>query len=79
MERLFRFGAIGILAATLLGLQFEPVSAGPRPHVYLFRGLADIFSTGMDTLTEELKKNGVYATSYSHTEWKAVADRAAAD
>lgn len=33
----------------------------------------------MDTLTEELKKNGVYATSHSHTEWKAVADRAAAD
>ena len=33
----------------------------------------------MDTLTEELKKNGVYATSHSHTEWKAVADRAAGD
>ena len=36
MERLFRFGAIGILAATLLGLQFEPLSAGPRPQFIFF-------------------------------------------
>jgi surfactin synthase thioesterase subunit len=80
MKHRFRFGAIAILAAaTLLGLSFESVGAGPRPHVYLFRGLADIFSAGMDTLTEELKKSGVYATSHSHTNWKAIADRAAVD
>jgi hypothetical protein len=80
MKHWSRFGAIAVLAATtLLGLRFELASAGPRPHVYLFRGLADIFSTGMDTLTEELKKSGVYATSHSHTDWKAIADRAAAD
>jgi hypothetical protein len=47
--------------------------------VYLFRGLADIFSTGMDTLTDELNRRGVYATSHSHTEWQALADKAAAD
>jgi thioesterase domain-containing protein len=41
--------------------------------------LADIFSAGMDTLTEELKKSGVYATSHSESTWKAVADRAVAD
>jgi alpha-beta hydrolase superfamily lysophospholipase len=80
MKRSFRFGAIAMLAATtLLGLQFKGAIAGPRPHVYLFRGLADIFSAGMDTLTEELKKNGVYATSYSQTNWKPISDRAAAD
>jgi thioesterase domain-containing protein len=80
MKHWFRFGAIAILAATtLLGLSFESVGAGPRPHVYLFRGLADIFSAGIDTLTEELKKSGVYATSHSEGTWKAVADRAVAD
>jgi hypothetical protein len=80
MKRSFRFGAIAMLAATtLLGLQFKGAIAGPRPHVYLFRGLADIFSAGMDTLTEELKKNGVYATSHSQANWKPIADRAAAD
>jgi hypothetical protein len=80
MKRWFRFGAIAMLAATIpLGLELDSAIAGPRPHVYLFRGLADIFSTGMDTLTEELKKSGVYATSHSQTNWKAIADRAAAD
>jgi len=36
------------------------------------------FSTGMDTLADELNKRGVYATSHSHTDWKRIADRAAA-
>jgi len=53
--------------------------AQPRAHVYLFRGLADIFSQGMDTLADELNKRGVYATSHSHTDWKSIADRAALD
>jgi len=37
------------------------------------------FQTGMDTLADELSKHGVHATSHSHTDWKAIADRAAAD
>jgi alpha-beta hydrolase superfamily lysophospholipase len=53
--------------------------AQPRPHVYLFRGLADIFSTGMDTLADELNKHGVHATSHSHTDWQEIADQAAGD
>ncbi len=80
MKRWFRLVAIGILAiATLFGLGFRPGIAQPHPHVYLFRGLADVFSTGMDTLADELNKLGVHATSHSHTDWKAIADRAAAD
>jgi hypothetical protein len=50
-----------------------------RAHVYLFRGLADVFSTGMDTLADELNNRGVNATSHSHTDWKSIADKAAAD
>jgi len=53
--------------------------AQSRAHVYLFRGLADVFSTGMDTLADELNRRGVHATSHSHTDWKVIADRAAAD
>ena len=80
MKRCFRLVAIGTLAiATPLGLGFRPGLAASHPHVYLFRGLADVFSTGMDTLADELSKHGVHATSHSHTDWKAIADRAAAD
>jgi len=74
-----RLAAIALLAVALTAGLASPAKANSRAHVYLFRGLADIFSTGMDVLTEELTRRGVYATSHSHTEWKALADRAAAD
>ena len=80
MKRWFRLVAIGALAiATPLALGFRPGIAESHPHVYLFRGLADVFSTGMDTLAGELNKHGVRATSHSHGDWKAIADRAIAD
>src|SRR5262249_53227771 len=49
-----------------------------REHVYLFRGLADVFSLGMNTLADELNQRGVYATAHSHTDWKPLADKAVA-
>jgi len=80
MKRQFCSVAIGaLLMMTLFDLAFGTAIASSRPHVYLFRGLADVFSTGMDTLADELNKHRVYATSHSHTEWKTIADRAAAD
>jgi Thioesterase domain len=73
---------VAIALATLaicLAYGSQPVRAASRAHVYLFRGLADIFSTGMDVLTDELNRRGVYATSHSHTDWKSLADQAAAN
>jgi len=51
----------------------------PRAHVYLLRGLLNIFSLGMDTLAEELKGRDVYATVHSYSEWQTLADQATAD
>jgi Thioesterase domain len=51
--------------------------AQSRAHVYLFRGLGDVFSLGMDTLADELSKRGVDASSHSHNEWKSIADKVA--
>jgi alpha-beta hydrolase superfamily lysophospholipase len=80
MRRGFRLVAIGIIGAVIaFAAGLRPGMAQPRAHVYLFRGLADVFSTGMDTLAEELNKRGVYATSYNHADWKTLADKAAAD
>jgi pimeloyl-ACP methyl ester carboxylesterase len=79
MRRWLRFVAIATLAAAaMLGLALRSGIGQSQPHVYIFRGLADIFSTGMDVLALELNKRGVYATSHSHTNWKVIADRAAA-
>src|ERR1700722_14820677 len=75
-----RFVAIGLLSLmTAVALGSSRGMTQSRAHVYLFRGLADVFSTGMDTLADELNKRGVYATSHSHTDWKSIADKAAAD
>ncbi|MFY9836520.1 MAG: thioesterase domain-containing protein [Xanthobacteraceae bacterium] len=80
MRRGFHFVAIGMLSAVIaLAAGLRPGMAQPRAHVYLFRGLADVFSTGMDTLAQELNKRGVYATSHNHADWQTLADKAAAD
>ncbi len=73
------WAAIAILAAAMMAPLGSSGMAQSRAHVYLFRGLADVFSTGMDTLAQELNSRGVYATSHSHSDWKSIADRAAAD
>jgi hypothetical protein len=80
MERWFRFATIVLLSlVTALALGSSRGMTQPRAHVYLFRGLADVFSTGMDTLADEINTRGVYATSHSHTDWKSIADKAAAN
>lgn len=46
-------------------------------QVDLFRGLADIFSRGMDTLTEKLNRQGYSARVYSTNGWPIAAKRIA--
>src|SRR3974390_3068625 len=79
MRRWCQFAAIGLLAAGIaLPLGSPPSSAESRAHVYLLRGLMNIFSLGMDTLAAEISKRGVYATVHNHSEWQGLADQAAA-
>jgi alpha-beta hydrolase superfamily lysophospholipase len=80
MRRWYRFAAVTLLSLGMMpALESSRGMAQSRAHVYLFRGLADVFSVGMDTLADELNKRGVYATAHSHTDWKSIADKAAAD
>jgi fermentation-respiration switch protein FrsA (DUF1100 family) len=44
------------------------------PTAYLFRGLFDVNSLGMDDLAGKLRARGVEAGVYSHTQWEAVAE-----
>jgi hypothetical protein len=46
-------------------------------QVDLLRGLADIFSRGMDTLTDKLNREGYSARVYSTNGWQSVARRIA--
>jgi hypothetical protein len=80
MRKWWRLSVIGVLAAGLmLALGASPSMAAPRAHVYLLRGLLNIFSLGMDTLAEQLNRRDVYATVDNHADWQSLADSAAAN
>lgn len=42
-------------------------------RVYLIRGLADVFSRGMDDLGAKLRQRGYAATEHNHSEWEVIA------
>src|SRR5271169_558205 len=53
-------GQTGASAAT------QPVPTPSQVQVYLLRGLGDVWSTGMDTLTQTLTRRGYYAAVYGY-------------
>ena len=60
MKGWWRVTVIGALVAgMMIALGSNPGMAQPRAHVYLLRGLMNIFSLGMDTLADELNRRGV--------------------
>jgi len=71
----------GFVLAIGIAVAFGASAAQPQPraHVYLLRGLLNIFSLGMDSLAEELKGRDVDATVHGYSEWQTLADQAAAD
>ena len=69
------FVAVGHAAAQK---KAQPAALPRHVQVDLFRGLADIFSRGMDTLTEKLNRQGYSARVYSHGQWQSVAHSIAA-
>src|SRR5262252_1244507 len=82
MRRLGLLTAVFALAVgTMVAFGPNPgaAQAQPRAHVYLLRGLMNVFSLGMDTLADELRRHGINATVHNYAEWQTLADRAAAD
>jgi thioesterase domain-containing protein len=48
---------------------------GDRPYqIYLLKGLADVFSSGMDFLQAKLQARGIVGEVHSHSEWQTLAD-----
>ncbi len=54
-------------------------SAKDSVHVYLLRGLLNVFSLGMDELADKIKAMGIAASVHNHTEWEELADQIAAN
>jgi Thioesterase domain len=86
MRRPGRLNAVFALVISIMltfGAKLGAAQPQPHPqaraHVYLLRGLMNIFSLGMDTLAEDLKGHEVYATVDGYSGWQTLADQAAAD
>ncbi len=67
-------GLVAILARPVEALaandvQLVVAKAQPRGSVYLFLGLLNVFSTGLDTLSDTLKAKGVANTAMSYAGW----------
>jgi len=66
-----RIGArvVGIVLAIVLLWCDSALAAGP--HVVLLRGWFGIFSTGLDTIADELRAQGIRAEVAGHLSWSA--------
>ena len=50
-----------------------------QPEVYLLRGLANIFSTGLDEIGRRLQATGIDAHVEAFTAWRSILDKIVAD
>jgi thioesterase domain-containing protein len=66
-----------LVAVVLAGLTASSANAHAA-HIYLLRGLANIFSTGLDVLHDELQQRGYQSSVHSYTEYETLAVEAAA-
>jgi pimeloyl-ACP methyl ester carboxylesterase len=82
-RNLARLAATLMIAAVFLaGSPWQRATAketgravGSRPYqIYLLKGLADVFSSGMDFLQAKLQARGIVGEVHSHTEWQTLAD-----
>jgi thioesterase domain-containing protein len=81
LARHFRIPATGLLmlCTLLLVSIIAPSDADAAParragHVYLMRGIFNVFSLGMDQMAYKLQAAGVAATVANHTSWRGMAD-----
>jgi hypothetical protein len=72
--------AVTLLLALPIGAAMAaPQSSGTGAHVYLLRGVLNIFSMGLDDIAARLEQKGIPATVANYLSWSSLADEAAAE
>lgn len=82
--------SLRVLAVTLLLLLMLPIGSGANAavpasgggagtHVYLLRGVLNIFSLGLDDIAAKLQAQGIPVTVVNYLSWSSLADEAAAE
>ena len=84
---LWRLTRAAVLALSLVSIPLAagPVNAAPSAspassaHVYLLRGVLNIFSLGLDDIAEKLRAQGIPVTIANFVSWSSLANEAAAE
>jgi opacity protein-like surface antigen len=71
--------AAAMFAAALAPAAVQAAPAQARAHVYLMRGVLNIFSLGMDQIAARLQQQGIQASVQNYLLWASAADEAAAE
>jgi len=81
--RLFRGWAIGLLLLFSLAIGSPAAKTAPPPaetaHVYMLRGVLNVFSLGLDDIAARLDEQGIPVTVANFVSWSSLADEAAAE
>ena len=71
-----------VLVLLLFGAPLGAAQAAPAPaagaRVYFMRGLANVFSLGLDQIAYRLQQQGISSETHNYIVWASVADEAAA-
>jgi hypothetical protein len=83
-SRPLRWMTIAVLLMALpVGAVASPgnaaTSAASGTHVYLLRGVLNIFSLGLDEIAAKLRQQGINVTIANYLSWSSLADEAAAE
>ena len=76
--------AIALLLVLPIGASTANALTNPAPaasgaHVYLLRGVLNIFSLGLDEIAAKLQQQGITVTIANYLSWASLADEAAAE
>ena len=77
LSMLLPSGAAPVQAAPMRAAAVAPVTASTT-HVYLLRGVLNIFSLGLDDIAAQLQAQGIPVTIANFVSWSTLADEAAA-
>lgn len=79
LRPLTAFAAIALLLSVPSGARAQgPSTSKSTAHVYLLRGVLNVFSMGMDQIAYKLEQRGIATTVTNYLLWSSVADDAAA-
>src|SRR5260370_40288109 len=65
----FRIGSRLVGALVAMGLLWCDVALAAGPHVILLRGWFGVFSTGLDSLAQQLRAQGMETEVAGHLNW----------